>query len=95
MSYFVLLSTDASSDDVPRYSIEWAPDDEDEPRDIMDEIQLKRFIRVLQTAQTLAQGRSNAEENDVHKKCTMDKSSPGGSEDCSSNWVLPSVAKLV
>ena len=64
------LSTNASSDDVPGYSIEWAPDDEDEPRDITDEIQLERFIRVLQTAQTLAQDKEKAEAMKRQKTCT-------------------------
>ena len=40
--------------DVTEPSIEWDPNAENEPQDIMDEIQLEKFIQVLQTAQQLA-----------------------------------------
>ena len=73
MSYFMSLSTDISSDDVPGHSIEWAPD-EDEPRDITDEIQLERFIRVLQTAQTLARDKEKAEV--MKRRKTYTKNAP-------------------
>ena len=62
MSYFVSLSTDVSSDDVP------------EPRDTTDEIQLERFIRVLQTAQTLARDKEKPEA--MKRQKTYTKNAP-------------------
>ena len=40
--------------DVTEPSIEWDPNAENEPEDITDEIQLEKFVHVLQTAQQLA-----------------------------------------
>ena len=40
--------------DIAEHSIERDPDGEDECEDITDETQLKKFIRVLRTAQLLA-----------------------------------------
>ena len=68
------LRTDGSSDDVPEHSIEWTPDDEDEPGDLTDEIQLERFIRVLQTAQTLARDKEKAEV--IKRQKTYTKNAP-------------------
>ena len=42
--------------DVMELSVEWDPNTKDEPQDIMDEIQLEKFIQVLQTAQQPIKG---------------------------------------
>ena len=52
---------DISSDDIPEHPIEWTPGDEDEPGDITDEIQLEKFIQVLQMAQVLAQDKEKGD----------------------------------
>ena len=46
---------------MPKHSIELSLDDEDGPGEIADEIQLEKFIQVLQTAQVLAQEKEKGE----------------------------------
>jgi len=62
--------------DVTEHSIERDPANGDELRDITDEVQLEKFIRVLQTAQQLAHKQEKEKANATRRPKTYTKNAP-------------------
>ena len=60
----------------PDHSIEEGSDGDDEPGDITDEVQLERFIRVLQTAQLIAQRQEKEKAATRKRGKTYKKNAP-------------------